>query len=102
IGTGGEKLLALADQHQRIDIAVRLEIGDQLLQRPQAVAGPGIGRRIADGHQRRMAAPLELEIGVIAHWIASVAPSINMRRPMMTRMISLVPSRIWCTRVSRT
>ena len=54
-------------------------------------------------HEKALAA-----IKIIAFWralghqrIASGASPSSMRRAMMTRMISLVPSRIWCTRASR-
>ena len=41
-------------------------------------------------------------IGVSRDYLmTSVASPSSMRRAMMTRMISLVPSRIWCTRASR-
>src|SRR5690606_18755003 len=40
-------------------------------------------------------------ISIILHHLMST-PLSMIWRAMMTRMISLVPSRIWCTRVSRT
>ena len=42
---------------------------------------------------------VEQDLAAVGHGARLLAPS--RRRAMITRMISLVPSRIWCTRTSR-
>src|SRR5690606_29837518 len=101
-GAGAEELLARAGDDQRIDGAVGFKVPDQLGQRGQAVGRPSVGRWVVQRDDGGVAALVQLQSGVgIAHRMVSVALSCSMRRAMITRMISFVPSRIWCTRASR-
>ncbi len=54
VRTGGEELLPLAGNHQRINIRVGIELLHQVFQSGQALCVPGVGRWIADGDQGRV------------------------------------------------
>ena len=102
--TGGKELFPGTGNDQRINGSVVIELPHQILQRRQALDIPGIGAGIVDSQHGRMAAQFHFQFlrNTQTHLITSNAPSINIRRDIITRMISLVPSSIWCTRVSRT
>lgn len=102
VGAGREKLAALASEHQRVDVAVGVQFVHQLDQAVQAVGVPGVGRWVADGDQRGVLLNVQQQVGVVCHRMSSAPPGRRMARATITRMISLVPSRIWCTRLSRT
>src|SRR5690606_81866 len=104
VGPGREELLALASDDERVDLAIGVEFQHQVAQRLQAVHGPGVGGRVGQRHLGGVTVDVKLQAGpvpaaVVAH--RSSSSVFNRWRAMMTRMISLVPSRIWCTRLSR-
>src|SRR5690606_16150120 len=130
VGAGAEELVALTCDHQRINVIVAVEMLDQQFETDQRVAVPGIGWWVVDGDQGGVAVLFHGELvgqlnefgligfNSVAHgfgvlrvkeeYLSSysrrsrVPPWASRRRAMITRMISLVPSRIWCTRLSRT
>ena len=60
-----KELLALAGNDQCIHVGVVVEPVDDLFQRCQRLAIAGVGRRIGDGQQGRVAAHIELDL--LAH-----------------------------------
>src|SRR5690606_4868675 len=104
IGAGGEELLAIAGDDEREDVALAVQHADQGAQRGQAVHGPRVRRRIAQRDDDGGVVLIELQArpfaGAQIHHRNSSSVSSRWRATI-TRMISLVPSRIWCTRQSR-
>ena len=60
IGAGTEKLFAVTGQNQGVIVAFAIKLLHQLLQVAQAFRCPGIGRRIIEGNDGGVAAPLQL------------------------------------------
>src|SRR6187402_1672462 len=88
---------------QRVDVAVGVEVVDELAQGDQAVAGPGVGWCVGQRDNGHVAVDVQPKPGVARRGVAHRSSSsvLSRCRAMITRMISLVPSRIWCTRESR-
>src|SRR5262245_5014803 len=105
IAAGAEPALARAFQQDDRD----LRIGLEAIQRPVDVAEHlqryriDRLRAIEPDHAGRALAPRDqVRLGARnGSGLAHLAPSINLR-DTISRMISLVPSSIWCTRKSRT
>src|SRR5262249_17386710 len=98
-----EESVAVTRDDEGVDVAVGFQVVDQSDQTDQALVGPDVGWRIRQRDDGGMTPFREGQPGVrqVAHRIVSVAWSWSIRRAMITRMISLVPSRIWWTRTSR-
>src|SRR5215472_6399340 len=96
VAAGTEGAIAGAAQHHRLDGGVLLPTGNDLLKLENHDMRQRI-QRLGPIERDQPQPALDLK-----QYLRLRHPHpINRRREMTTRMISLVPSRIWCTRKSR-
>jgi hypothetical protein len=65
VGAGDERLLALAAEHDRADLVVRVEPVVFLLELLEQLRGEGVHGRVVEGDDRD--APVGLDLDVLSH-----------------------------------